>query len=71
VAESLPTSTYVNIMPQYRVEYKAFEYPKIWRRITVEEYLEAIRWAEEHGLTNLAPRSIDMRNLYREREGKG
>jgi len=71
VAESLPKSTYVNIMPQYRVEYKAFEYPKIWRRITVEEYLEAMRWAEEHGLTNLDPRSIDMRNLYRERERKG
>jgi putative pyruvate formate lyase activating enzyme len=71
VAQSLPKSTYVNIMPQYRVEYKAFEYPKIWRRITVEEYLEAMRWAEEHGLTNLDPRSIDMRNLYRERERKG
>jgi putative pyruvate formate lyase activating enzyme len=71
VAQSLPKSTYVNIMPQYRVEYKAFEYPKIWRRITVEEYLEAMRWAEEHGLTNLDPRSIDMRNLYREHEGKG
>jgi putative pyruvate formate lyase activating enzyme len=71
VAQSLPKSTYVNIMPQYRVEYKAFEYPKIWRRITVEEYLEAMRWAEEHGLTNLDPRSIDMRNLYREHERKG
>jgi len=70
VAESLPKSTYVNIMPQYRVEYKAFEYPKIWRRITVEEYLEAMRWAEELGLTNLDPRSIDMRNLYREHERK-
>lgn len=71
VAQNLPKSTYVNIMCQYRVEYKASEYPKIWRRITVEEYLEAMRWAEESGLTHLDPRSIDMRNLYREYEKKG
>ena len=71
VAEKLPKSTYVNIMHQYRVEYKAFEYPKIWRRISVEEYLEAMRWAEERGLTNLDPRSIDMRNLYMEHQEKG
>jgi len=64
VAGNLPKSTYVNIMHQYRVEYKAFEYPKIWRRITVQEYLEAMRWADECGLTNLDPRSRDMRELY-------
>ena len=71
VAEKLPKSTYVNIMHQYRVAYKAFDYPKIWRRITVEEYLEAMKWAKEHGLTNLDPRSVDMRNLYREYQEKG
>lgn len=65
VAGNLPKSTYVNIMHQYRVEYKAFEYPKIWRRITVQEYLEAMRWADEAGLTNLDPRSQDMRELYK------
>jgi putative pyruvate formate lyase activating enzyme len=70
VAENLPKSTYVNIMHQYRVAYKAFEYPKIWRRIDVEEYLEAMRWAEEKGLTNLDPRSMDMRDLYMEQQGK-
>jgi putative pyruvate formate lyase activating enzyme len=64
VAGNLPRSTYVNIMHQYRVEYKAFEYPKIWRRITVQEYLEAMGWADEYGLTNLDPRSQDMRRLY-------
>jgi putative pyruvate formate lyase activating enzyme len=69
VAENLPKSTYVNIMHQYRVEYKAFDYPEIWRRITVEEYLEAMRWAESYGLTNLDPRSIDMRDLYLEHAG--
>jgi putative pyruvate formate lyase activating enzyme len=69
VAANLPKSTYVNIMHQYRVEYKAFDYPKIWRRITVQEYLEAMRWAEAYGLTNLDPRSIDMRDLYLEHAG--
>ncbi|MGD9302167.1 MAG: hypothetical protein PVI13_11375, partial [Desulfobacterales bacterium] len=31
VAANLPKSTYVNIMHQYHVDYKAFEYPKIQR----------------------------------------
>ncbi len=65
VAETLPKSTYVNIMPQYRVEYKAYEYPKIARGITVEEFLEAIAWAEQYGLTNLDPHSMAVRDFYR------
>jgi len=64
VAESLSKSTYVNIMAQYRVEYKAFNYPKIARGITVGEFLEAMDWAEEYGLTNLDPRSVALRNFY-------
>lgn len=65
VAENLPRSTYVNIMAQYRVEYKAFEYPEISRGITVKEFLEAMEWAEKYGLTNLDPQSVAVRNLYR------
>jgi putative pyruvate formate lyase activating enzyme len=64
VAETLPKSTYVNIMAQYRVEYKAFEYPEIARGITVPEFLEAMDWAEKHGLTNLDPQSISLRRFY-------
>ena len=67
VAENLPKSTYVNIMSQYRVEYKAFEYPKISRAITTQEYLEAMGWAEEYGLTNLDPRSVAVRDFYAQR----
>ncbi len=67
VAETLPKSTYVNIMSQYRVEYKAFEYPKISRGITTQEFLEAMGWAEEYGLTNLDPKSVAVRNLYSQR----
>jgi putative pyruvate formate lyase activating enzyme len=53
IAENLPKDTYLNIMSQYRPMYKAFEYPEISRRITREEYGEALRWAKEAGLTNL------------------
>jgi putative pyruvate formate lyase activating enzyme len=67
VAESLPKGTYVNIMAQYRVEYRAYEYPEIARGITVEEFLEAMEWARWHGLTNLDPHSVQLHNLYRRR----
>jgi putative pyruvate formate lyase activating enzyme len=53
VAETLPRNTYVNIMAQYRVEYKAYEYPELARGITVEEFLEAMDWAQKYGLINL------------------
>lgn len=64
VAKNLPRSTYVNIMPQYHVAYKAYDYPGIARGITRSEFLEAMAWAEEHGLTNLDPRSVFVRDKY-------
>ena len=62
--ECLPESTYVNIMPQYRVDYRAYDYPEIARGITVEEFLEAMEWAEEYGLTNLDPKSVAVKDFY-------
>jgi len=53
IGENLPKETYVNIMSQYRPMCKASKYPEISRRITPEEYKEALRWAKEAGLTNL------------------
>jgi len=70
VAQALPKSTYVNIMPQYRVEYKAYEHPEIARGITVQEFLEAMEWAEKNGLTNLDPNSIAVRNFYKHRRSE-
>ena len=67
VAESLSKSTYVNIMPQYRVEYMAFDYPEIARGITIQEFLEAMDWARKCGLTNLDPRSAAVERFYRRR----
>jgi putative pyruvate formate lyase activating enzyme len=53
VAQELSTDTYVNIMAQYRPEHEAFDYPKISRRLSNEEWQQALRWAREAGLTNL------------------
>ncbi len=58
VAKNLSTGTYVNIMAQYRVEFRAFEYERIARAITAEEFVEAMEWAMEAGLTNLDERSV-------------
>ncbi len=64
VAANLPKSTYVNIMAQYRVEYKAYEYPEIARGITVQEFLEAMNWAESAGLTRLDERTIYLKEMF-------
>jgi len=53
IAENLPKGTYFNIMSQYRPMYKAFDYPEISRRLTREEYAEAVAFAQAAGLTNL------------------
>jgi len=53
IGKNLPKDTYINLMSQYRPHYKAFDYPKISRRITRREYTEAITWAKAAGLTNL------------------
>ena len=70
VAEEVSPDTYVNIMSQYHVAYRAAEFEQIGRAITAEEYLEAMDWADEAGLTNLDPRSQTVRRIYR-RYGKG
>jgi putative pyruvate formate lyase activating enzyme len=67
VAEALPKNTYVNIMAQYRVEYKAYEHPEIARGITVQEFMEAMDWAQKYGLTNLDPQSKALWNFYKQR----
>lgn len=50
IAEEISVHTYVNIMDQYRPEYRAHEYPEISRRITQKEYLEAVQTAKRFGL---------------------
>lgn len=46
-------NTYVNIMDQYRPEYRARECPDIRRRVTLQEYDHAIHYARTIGLHRL------------------
>jgi putative pyruvate formate lyase activating enzyme len=62
VAEALSKTTYVNIMAQSHVDYKAADYPEIARSITGREFIEAMAWAEEAGLTSLDPRCVATRD---------
>ncbi len=47
---SLSKNMYVNIMAQYHPANKAYMYSEIDRRITEEEYLEAVEIAKKYGL---------------------
>ncbi len=67
VAENLPRDTYVNIMSQYRVEHMAFDYEKISRAITSQEFVEVVEWAKEAGLSNLDERSLAQYNRHKRR----
>ncbi|MBM9535828.1 radical SAM protein [Desulfobulbus alkaliphilus] len=53
IAEHLPKETYINIMAQFTPAFKAFDFPKIARRITSDEYARVVAKAEQLGLTNL------------------
>lgn len=47
----LSKNTYINIMDQYRPEYKADQYNELSRCITLSEYREALRLARAAGLS--------------------
>ncbi|MDT8273950.1 MAG: radical SAM protein, partial [Desulfomonilia bacterium] len=51
LARELSKGTYVNVMDQYRPCYRAHDDPLLDRRITREEYLEAVKSAREAGLS--------------------
>lgn len=70
VARELPKTTYVNVMAQYRVEYEAFNHPEIARAITPAEFLEAMDWAKDAGLTNLDARAESQWQIYRRRRSE-
>ncbi len=53
VAKELSEDCYLNLMRQYRPEYRAREFPEINRRISSREYSEVLSWAKELGLRNL------------------
>lgn len=53
IAEEVSPDTYVNLMDQYRPCFRADEYEGLSRRITTEEFAEAVRMAQTAGLTRL------------------
>jgi putative pyruvate formate lyase activating enzyme len=48
---SLSKNTYLNIMDQYRPQYRAHEYPDLKRRATLQEFDEACSYARGAGMT--------------------
>jgi len=48
--DQVSPNTYINVMAQYRPCYRAHELPPLDRRLTNDEYAEAVRLAEEAGL---------------------
>jgi putative pyruvate formate lyase activating enzyme len=40
-------------MSQYRPSFRAGEFPALSRRITRQEYEDAVAWARQAGLTNV------------------
>ncbi len=53
LAEEISTNTYLNLMDQYRPAYQASQYPELNRRITPEEYRQAMEMAHKIGLNRL------------------
>jgi putative pyruvate formate lyase activating enzyme len=59
LAEEVSPDTYVNVMGQYRPEYRTSEYPEIHRRPTAEEMADARRAFAEAGLRRMDARRPD------------
>lgn len=56
LAQEISKDTYLNIMDQYHPCYKAYDHPQLGRRITSEEYQEAVQLALRYGLRRLDAR---------------
>ena len=56
IAEEISPNTYVNVMDQYRPCGAAHKYPPLDRRLTPDEYAEALRDARDVGLNRLDKR---------------
>ncbi|NPA80166.1 MAG: radical SAM protein [Thermotogae bacterium] len=50
IAEELSRDSWVNVMDQYRPEYRAWEFPELARPITRREYWEVVEYARSLGI---------------------
>lgn len=53
IAEEISRATYINIMDQYHPCFKAFEHPPLNRRLTRQEYADAVQMAIDAGLKRI------------------
>ena len=53
LAEEISKNTYINIMDQYHPCFKAFDHPPLNRRITQQEYADAVQMAIDAGLKRI------------------
>jgi len=52
LAEKISPDTYINLMSQYRPEYRADQFPELNRRITAAEYRQAVAIMQKYRLHN-------------------
>ena len=57
LAEEISPNTYLNIMPQYRPAFRARKFPAFNQPLKREEYREALKLAQKHGLNRLDDRN--------------
>lgn len=60
LAREISPNTYLNLMAQYYPAYNAWRYPELNRRITVQEYQLALRYAREAGLLRLEGQELPL-----------
>jgi putative pyruvate formate lyase activating enzyme len=53
ISSEISIDSYVNVMDQYHPEYKARDFPALERRITSQEYNDALNMAKKYGLHRL------------------
>ena len=56
ISNNISKNTYINLMDQYHPAYNAYKFPELNRRITKEEYDEALKSAKSLGLNRLDQR---------------
>jgi putative pyruvate formate lyase activating enzyme len=52
IANEVSKDTFINIMSQYYPAHKSYTFPELSRRISRNEYNEAVKYAKELGMTN-------------------
>jgi putative pyruvate formate lyase activating enzyme len=65
LADEISRDTYINVMDQYRPCYRAMNMPPLDRRITQEEYQEAVQQAREAGLHRFDRRELRFLHIFR------